>query len=157
EKRISERTAELHAALAEEKELNRLKGNFISMVTHEIRTPLALILAASEILSRYSERLTPEKRTEHLDTIESAVRRMSALLEDVLLFSKAEGGRIEFNPAQFNLRQFCEQLVDELISATNRRCPIELSAEIAEPARGDTALLRHAFTNLLTNAVKYSP
>ena len=157
EEKIAARTAELNVALAEEKELNRLKGNFISMVTHEIRTPLALILGSSEILSRYPDRLAPEKRTEHLRTIESAVQRMSTLLEDVLLFSKAEAGRIEFIPIELNLKIFCTQLVDELLSATNRRCPIELSADISKMARGDEGLLRHTFSNLITNAVKYSP
>jgi signal transduction histidine kinase len=157
EAKIAVRTAELNVALAEEKELNRLKGNFISMVTHEIRTPLALILGSSEILSRYLDRLAPEKRTEHLQTIDAAVQRMSELLEDVLLFSKAEAGRMEFNPVELNLKSFCTQLVDELLSATNRRCPIELTADISEPGRGDEGLLRHVFSNLISNAVKYSP
>ena len=157
EAKIAKRTAELNVALAEEKELNRLKGNFISMVTHEIRTPLALILGSSEILSRYLERLTPDKRTEHLQTIDAAVQRMSELLEDVLLFSKAEAGRMEFNPVELDLKSFCTQLVDELLSATNRRCPIELSVDSDGPGRGDEGLLRHIFSNLITNAVKYSP
>jgi signal transduction histidine kinase len=157
EGKIAVRTAELSVALAEEKELNRLKSNFISMVTHEIRTPLALILGSSEILSRYLDRLAPEKRAEHLKTIDSAVLRMSALMEDVLLFSKAEAGRMEFNPVPMDLKDFCTQLVDETASATNRRCPLELSlAEISELARGDDNLLRHIFTNLLANAAKYS-
>ncbi|MDB6028470.1 MAG: sensor protein [Verrucomicrobiales bacterium] len=158
EVKITARTAELHEALAEEKELNRLKGNFISMVTHEIRTPLALILGSSEILSRYLDRLPPERRAEHLGTIDSAVARMSALIEDVLLFSRAEAGRMEFNPVPINLKAFTVQLVDELASATNRRCPIELSMrDIELVARGDESLLRHVFANLLTNAAKYSP
>jgi len=157
EAKIAVRTAELNVALAEEKELNRLKGNFISMVTHEIRTPLALILGSSEILSRYLDRLAPEKRTEHLKTIDAAVQRMSELLEDVLLFSKAEAGRMEFNPVELDLKNFCTRLVDELLSATNRRCPIDLTMDVSEPARGDESLLRHIFSNLITNAVKYSP
>ncbi len=157
EQKVLQRTAQLNVALAEEKELNRLKGNFISMVTHEIRTPLALILGSSEILSRYLDRLTPEKRTEHLKTIDSSVHRMSGLLEDVLLFSKAEAGRMEFNPAELDLKKFCAQLVDELLSATNRRCPVELSCDISEVARADEKLLRHVLSNLITNAAKYSP
>lgn len=157
EAKVLERTAQLNEALAEEKELNRLKSNFISMVTHEIRTPLALILGSSEILSRYLDRLAPEKRAEHLKTIDAAVLRMSALMEDVLLFSKAEAGRMEFNPVPMDLKDFCTQLVDETASATNRRCPLELSlVEISELARGDDNLLRHIFTNLLANAAKYS-
>ena len=155
---LEEAQAGLHRSLAEEKELNRLKGNFISMVTHEIRTPLALILGSSEILSRYLDRLPPEKRAGHLTTIAAAVQRMSELLEDVLLFSKAEAGRMEFNPVAMDLKNFCTQLVDEIASATNQRCPIELNvAAITESARGDESLLRHVLSNLLTNAVKYSP
>ena len=158
EEKIAARTAELNAALAEERELNRLKSNFISMVTHEIRTPLALILGSSEILSRYLDRLAPEKRAAHLRTIDDAVQRMSALLEDVLLFSKAEAGRMDFNPVAMDLKNFCTRLIDELASSTNRRCPIELTTPpLSEPARGDESLLRHVFTNLLTNAAKYSP
>ncbi len=157
EQKIAARTEELNVALAEEKELNRLKSNFISMVTHEIRTPLSIILGASEILERYFDRLPAEKRSEHLKTIDSSVQRMAALLEDVLLFSKAEAGRIEFNPVQFDLKDFCGQVTDELLSATNRRCPIELVVEETNgPARADTDLLRHIFSNLITNAVKYS-
>lgn len=157
EQKVAERTEQLNAALAEEKELNKLKSNFISMVTHEIRTPLALILGSSEILSRYLDRLTPQKRGEHLKTIDSSVQRMSGLLEDVLLFSKAEAGRMEFNPAPIELKQFCTTLMDELLSATNRRCPIELDCHVADPARADEKLLRHILSNLITNAVKYSP
>lgn len=157
---ISERKhteRELEMALAEEKELNRLKSNFISMVTHEIRTPLALILGSSEILSRYLDRLAAEKRGEHLRTIESAVLRMSALMEDVLLFSRAQAGRMEFNPTSMDLEIFCKQMLEEIGATTSRRCPIQWSGEgVAEPARGDENLLRHVFANLLGNATKYS-
>ena len=146
------------AALTQEKELNRLKSNFVSMVTHEIRTPLMHILGSAEVLSRYLERLPAEKRAEHLKNIGTAVQRMNALVEDVLLFSKAEAGRMEFNPVTMDLKTFCAQIVDEVTSATNRRCPFELKfADVFEPARGDENLLRHIFSNLLVNAAKYSP
>ena len=65
---------------------------------------------------------------------------------------------MDFNPVAMDLQVFCAQLVDEIRSATSRRCPIELTlAEISEPARGDENLLRHIFANLLANAAKYSP
>ena len=151
---------QLQAALAEEKELNRLKTNFVSMVTHEIRTPLMHILGAAEILGRYANRLPAAKRTEHLAQITTAVGRMSALLEEVLLFSKAGAGRMEFHPAPLDLPAFCAQLVDETYSATEHRCPIEYSGpalDAAAPAQGDESLLRHILANLLVNACKYSP
>ncbi len=154
QKRIAD---ELQSALITERELSQLKSNFISMVSHEIRTPLALILSSSEILSRYLDRLPAEKRQQHLEQINDAVQRMSSLMEDVLLFSRAEAGRIEFNPQPLDLAALTRQLVDELLSATRHRCPItvELAGDLAA-ARGDEALLRHVIGNLLNNAVKYS-
>jgi len=151
-------TEQLKNSLAEERELNTLKSNFISMVSHEIRTPLALILSSSEILSRYLDRLPPEKQQRHLGTINEAVHRMASLVEDVLMFSRAESGRLEFKPAPLELNQLCIQLADETASAMNQRCPIRLALP-TNPAevRVDEALLRHILTNLLTNAVKYSP
>ena len=157
EARINERTAQLQNALVEEKELNALKSNFISMVSHEIRTPLALILSSSDILSRYLDRLPPEKRQRRLATIDDAVKRMALLVDDVLLFSRAEAGRLEFKPAPLNLDEFCRRIADEVESATNRRCRIQLLLPpAADNIRVDEGLLRHILTNLLANAVKYS-
>ena len=150
-------TEQLKHALAQERELNLLKSNFISMVSHEIRTPLALILSSSEILSRYRDRLPPDKQQRHLETIDEAVHRMAALVDDVLMFSRAEAGRLEFKPAPLDLNRFCQHLTDELASALNRRCPIHLVLSPAPAqARVDEELLRHILSNLLTNAVKYS-
>lgn len=157
---ISERKhaeQELHRALAREQELGRLKGNFVSMVSHEIRTPLALILSSSEMLGAYFDRLPPEKRQRHLETISDAVQRMALLVDDVLLFSRAEAGRLEFKPAAIEINSFCTRLVDELASATHRRCPIQIILPpVVEPVHVDEFLLRYILTNLLTNAVKYS-
>jgi PAS domain S-box-containing protein len=147
----------LYAALAEEKELSQLKSNFIAMVSHEIRTPLALILSSSEILSRYLDRLPAEKRQSHLEIINQSVHRMSALMEDVLLYSRAEAGRIEFTPVALDLESVCRRIVDETSSTSANRCPIKFEF-LTEPdqVRGDETLLRHILGNLLSNAVKYS-
>ncbi len=148
---------ELEKSLEHEKELNALKSNFISMVSHEIRTPLALILSSSEILDRYLDRLPPEKRRRHLDTISDAISRMTMLVEDVLMFSRSEAGPLEFNPAPLDLAIFCRQLVDEVLSATARRCPIRLVVPDENNSPGlDEMLLHHILVNLLTNAVKFS-
>lgn len=148
----------LRSTLAEVQELNQFKSQLISMVSHEIRTPLAMILGSSEILSRYFDRLPAPKRQRQLDTIAAAVQRMSTLVDELLLFSRAEARGLEFHPAPLDLAAFCRQLTDELFSATGRRCLLELDGvEFSAPAFGDEALLRHIFSNLLNNAVKYSP
>jgi PAS domain S-box-containing protein len=148
---------ELHNALAREKELGELKSSFVSMVSHEFRTPLEVIICSSDILDRYLDRLTPEQRQEHLQAIHHSVKRMSGMMEDVLLLGKVEAGKLDFKPMELNLPSLCRRVVDEILSATNHQNPIalEVDGEIAR-ARGDEGLLRHIFTNLLSNAVKYS-
>ena len=157
ERRIVERTAELDVALREERELNRLKGNFVAMVSHEIRTPLALILGSAEILSAYLDRLPPEKRQRHLDTIQDAVRRMALLVDDVLLFSRAEAGRLEFKPAAVDLAALADRVVEEVRSSTGDRCPVTAALPApGPPVHVDAGLVRQILVNLLTNAVKFS-
>src|SRR5262249_20173684 len=81
----------------------------------------------------------------------------AALMEDVLLLGRVESGRMGYHPQSFDLLDFCRRLTDEMMSATNHRCPIEFEGtEIDSPARGDETLLRHIFHNLLANGVKYS-
>jgi PAS domain S-box-containing protein len=149
--------AELHRTLVREKELGQLRSNFVSMVSHEFRTPLGIIQSSAEILEDYLEQLGPAERKEHLQSIRNNTRRMAGLMEEALLFGSLDAGKMEFKPAPLELGTFVRRLADEVLSATERRCPIELClAEIPTEIQADKRLLRHIFTNLLTNAVKYS-
>ncbi len=149
--------AELLRTLAREKELGQLRSKFVSMVSHEFRTPLAIIQSSAEILDDYLDRFEPAERKDHLQSIRKNTRRMAALMEETLLIGSFDAGKMEFKPALLELRTFVRRLVDEVLSATKRRCPIEfLLAEMPAKVQVDERLLRHIFTNLLTNAVKYS-
>lgn len=140
-----------------ERELHDLKSQFVATVSHEFRTPLGVIMSSAENLKDYHDRLKPERRGEHLDDIINATRTMSGLMEEVLLLGRVESGKVTFRPAPLDLRPFCERAIEDVRSATNQRCPIELHlASAGRPARGDEGLLRHILVNLLTNAVKYS-
>jgi signal transduction histidine kinase len=149
--------AELQNALAKERELNQLKSDFVSLVSHEFRTPLEIIMSSADNLDRYHDRLTADKREQLLRTINRSVRRMSGMMEEVLVLGRLETDRMTFKPAEFDLRAFCQRVCDEIESATGKRCPISLKADgLSERAFGDEGVLRHIFTNLLSNAVKYS-
>lgn len=151
----SERAAQL--ALEQEKELSRLKSQFVTTVSHEFRTPLGVIMSSAENLHDYHDRLNEAQRGDHLRDIIDATRTMSGLMEEVLLLGRVESGKVTFRPAPLDLPALCERLVDEVHSATSRRCPIQLHiAPMERAARGDEGLLRHILVNLLTNAVKYS-
>jgi PAS domain S-box-containing protein len=148
---------ELQRALSREKELNRLKSNFVTLVSHEFRTPLGVIMSAAEILENYFERLAPGRRREHLQDIGQATRQMADLMEQVLLLGKIESDRMPNRVAPLELADYCGKLVEEVIAATARKCPIVFEAgKISGTARGDESLIRHIFTNILGNAVKYS-
>jgi signal transduction histidine kinase len=134
-----------------------LRSNFISMVSHEFRTPLGIIQSSAEILEDYLLQLAPTEREDHLQSIRKNTRRMAGMMEEMLLLGSLEAGKMEFRAEPLELRTFTRRLVDEVLSATARRCPIELSlSEIPAEVYADERLLRHIFTNLLTNAIKYS-
>src|SRR5258706_855797 len=149
--------AELLKSLAREKELGQLKSNFVSMVSHEFRTPLGVILSSAEILDSYLDQLGPEERREQLESIQKNTRRMAALMEEVLLLGMVEAGKMDFKPAAADVAAFCRHLVDEILSATDRKCALNFShSGLAPEGLADKRLLRHIFSNLLSNAIKYS-
>ncbi|MEI2724659.1 MAG: PAS domain S-box protein [Verrucomicrobiota bacterium] len=150
--------AELLKSLAREKELGQLKSNFVSMVSHEFRTPLGVIMSSAEILENYLDQLAPEDRREQLQSIQKNTRRMADLMEEVLVLGMVEAGKLDFQPAALDFPAFCRRLVEETQSATNNKCPVQVSPPATVThVRADERLLQHIFLNLLTNAVKYSP
>jgi len=134
-----------------------LRSDFVSMVSHEFRTPLGIIQSSAEILEDYLEQLEPAEREDHLQSIRKNTCRMAATMEELLLIGSFDAGKMEFKPAALDLRAFARSLAEEVLSATHRRCPIELSlSEMPSEIQADERLLRYIFTNLLANAVKYS-
>jgi len=158
---ISRRKAaedELRRALAQERELSDLKSRFVSMTSHEFRTPLATILSATELIERYAERLPPEEKTELIGLIKSAVNRMTSMLEDVLLIGKADAGRVEFHPKPVDIGVLAAAVVEEVGRSTEHRAKIATTLNGDARARLlDEKLVRHILGNLLSNAAKYSP
>lgn len=149
--------AELHRTLAREIELGQLKSNFVSMVSHEFRTPLGIIQSSAELLRDFYQKMLPAERDEQLESITRSTRRMGGMMEEILILSRLDAGKLDFRPSVVHLETFCRRVVDEVLSATSRRCPIEFSLGSNLPqAHADERLLAHILTNLLSNAVKYS-
>jgi len=148
---------ELVKTLEREKELSQLKSNFVSMVSHEFRTPLGIIQSSAELLREFHHKMQPAERKDQLESIARNTRRMAGMMEGVLVLSRLEAGKLSFQPTALDLNGFCSRVVDEVLSATNRRCTIELTLKSPpSEAKADEQLLGHIFTNLLSNAVKYS-
>ncbi len=165
EKRVEERTSELQKAqtelqraLEQERELGELKSRFVTMVSHEFRTPLGIIMSAVELLQHYSDRLPEEEKKLQLHEIQSSTKHMGGLMEQVLLLGRAEAGKLTCKPQPLDLATFADRIIDETQSISNRKCSITLQTEgDLTGARVDEALLRHILGNLVSNAVKYSP
>lgn len=166
EAEVAERTAQLQQsleqleqALSKEKELSELKSHFVSMASHEFRTPLATIQAASDSLLRYSEQMTPQQREERLHKIQMEVKRMTELLEDILSISKVESGTRKLQLAPIDIAQLCQDILGEIsVLATDKH---HIHFQCSHPPVGvvwiDTKLMRQVLVNLLSNAIKYSP
>jgi len=177
---------EIRIALEKEKELTELKSRFVSMTSHEFRTPLTTIQSSAELIERYSQRWSEEKKQIHLYRIQTSVKHMTKLLNDILIIGKAEAGKLEYSPVPLDLEKFCSNLVEELkLNDTNQHIitfqvgngesrmgseEIDDSSEAIKsmfdapdsPLRTnlpclDEKLLRQILENLLSNALKYSP
>jgi PAS domain S-box-containing protein len=153
---------QLRKALAKAEEVNELKSRFITMTSHEFRTPLTTILGAAEILKYYGHKWDDEKKMKYLDRIYSTVKHMTGLLDDVLLLGRMESGRLELSPTPINICEFCQSLVEEVKLGIGKEHQIALSCPnnpVAATATYnlDEKVLRHILINLLTNAIKYSP
>ncbi|HEX2912732.1 MAG TPA: PAS domain-containing protein [Chloroflexia bacterium] len=148
---------EIRTALETEKELNELKSRFISMTSHEFRTPLSTILTSAELLEHYGQRWEEERKKTHLKRIQTSVLHMTQMLNDVLTIGKAEAGKLECTLSPINLPDFCQNLVEELQMSLDSDQVIHFSAsEQFASVSSDEKLLRQILGNLLSNALKYS-
>ena len=105
---------EIKKALEIEKELNQLKSQFISMASHEFRTPLTTILASAEALEHYGHKWNEEKKLTYLHRIQATVQHMTGLVNDILVIGKTESGNFDFNPAPLDLERFCRDMIEDI-------------------------------------------
>ena len=153
------RLDEVRLALEREKELSALKVRFFSMASHEFRTPLSTILASAQILENSGNGWMEEnKRVRNLQRIQSSVKHMIQLLDDILTINRAETGKLEFNPRTLDLEKFCRNLIEEIQLSTGTQHTINFVYQNqCDNAYLDEKLLRSIIGNLLSNAIKYSP
>lgn len=148
---------DIRRALTKERELSELKNRFISMASHEFRTPLTTILASAEALEHYRDRWSPEKVVSYLHRIQKTVAHMNGLLHDVLTVGQANAGQLRCTPTPVLLSSFCLELIADLEpeGLTPRRIEWNYRGKNT-PVYADEKLLRQILGNLLSNALKYS-
>ncbi len=147
---------ELTKALSKEKELSDLKSRFVSMASHEFRTPLSTILSSASLVAKYTQTDEQERRDKHIQRIKSSVNNLTSLLNEFLSIGKIEDGKIIANNIRFNIREMITALCTELEGIAKKDQQIRYRHEGEETVLLDPNLLRNVITNLVSNAIKFS-
>lgn len=153
---ITERR-EIENALEAEKEHNRLQKEFISMVSHEFRTPLAIIDSGSQRILRRRDKITLDEVFERIGTFRQMIKRLTELVESTLSLSRFDSGKIKFNPAPLNLKQLVLDETTKMKDIAGQRLIIADVDGLPTQVEADADHLTKVISNLLSNAIKYSP
>jgi PAS domain S-box-containing protein len=153
---LEKRGEELSLALAAEQELGELKSRFVSMASHEFRTPLTAIHTLATLVGKYASSDQQAQRMRHLDRIHTSVNHLNAILEEFLSVGRIEEGRVETHAATFDLNTLLTEILADVQSLRKRGQTIGRQVDCPVSFRLDSSLLRKILVNLLSNAIKYS-
>ena len=143
-------------SLNKEKELNEMKSRFISMASHEFKTPLATILSSASLIAKYPKEKDQAQREKHVDRIKSSVTHLNSTLNEFLDFGQIEHGNIPVHRSQFDLEAFLLEIIQEVESILGRKRDIQLAMTGTITIFTDRHLLKTILINLITNAIKFS-
>lgn len=147
----------MQQSLEEAQSINDEKSRFLSIASHDLKTPLTAIQMSAGMLKDYSEKWPEDKKQKHFNRIQTSVENMNNLLEDLLILSQAESGKLIFNPEPIEIVKFCQVIIEEIKPIANIKNPLVLiNSQAVIPGNLDKHLLRHILLNLLSNAIKYS-
>ena len=150
---------DLQKALEKERQLGDLKSRFVTMASHEFRTPLSTILSSVSLIDRYSKEEDAEKREKHIKRIKHSVGNMKDILEDFLSLGKMEEGKVELNIETISahkLKREVDEIVNEMQRLTKIGQKIEYNHNVVNEVQIDSKMLRHILTNLISNSIKFS-
>ena len=148
---------ELTISLEKEKEVNDLKSRFVSMASHEFRTPLSTILSSISLLAKYSSTEDQPKRDKHIDRIKSSVKTLTDILNEFLSLGKIEEGKVDVKPDRFDLTEFISDVINEMNVLLKLEQNIQYTHTGPPDTYSDSNLLKHVVINLISNAIKFSP
>jgi len=155
--KLEESQIELSEALDKERQLNEIKSRFVSMASHEFRTPLSTILSSATLVSKYPSAEEFEKREKHIRRIKDSVNHMNELLEDFLSLGKLEEGKVSISGSAFDVKDFAEDVVDEMRAHLKPGQDIIIQHDGDARFTTDKRMLKNILFNMLSNAIKFSP
>jgi signal transduction histidine kinase len=157
EDQVKSRTIKLEESLDREKELGLLKSRFVTMASHEFRTPLTTINATSDIILKYADKMSQDDINLRLQTIKNEVVDMTSMLEDVLILGKSDAQKLEYNPEFLDVVSLVKDIIAgyQLSDADNRDIIYHQSSPVIMLTL-DKKWIKNIVINLISNAVKYS-
>lgn len=153
---VEDRTKELKVALAKEKNINKMKSAFVSMASHEFRTPLTSILSSTFLIKRYNDKKDYASARRHIERIKSSVHQLTNVLEDFLAIDKLERGIVTIKKETFDLQEFITEVVEEFEWMITENQQIRHVHKGLAEVFYDKNILRNILLNLISNAIKYS-
>jgi PAS domain S-box-containing protein len=148
---------EAKKALEKERELNELKSKFVSIASHEFRTPLSTVLSSTALINQYNELEDREKVNKHVQRIKNSVNHLTSILNDFLSLGKLEEGRVDLQCDYFNPCEFLDEVKEELVSTLQAGQQLQIDCKASSAlVYSDVRILRNVFFNLVSNASKYS-
>ena len=148
---------ELNESLQAEKQLSEIKSRFVSMASHEFRTPLSTVLSSSSLLSRYRAAVEQDNRDRHIEKIKGSVKHLNDILEDFLSLGRLDEGKVRTEKHRFDLQQVVTDTVEEMHVMLKPDQRIDLQYNAPLEIVTDPKLLKNMLINLLSNAIKFSP
>jgi PAS domain S-box-containing protein len=148
---------DLHNALKKEKELNELKSRFVSMASHEFRTPLTTMMSSLSLVTKYGEQNDTPNQSKHVAKIKTSINNLTDILNDFLSVSKLEEGKIENTPEEINVNQYIPDIISEMKSMAVKGQSIVHIHNGSETVLVDKKILKNVLFNLISNAIKFSP
>lgn len=148
---------DLYKALDKERELNELKSRFVSMASHEFRTPLTTMMSSLSLVNKYSEQNDKDGQSKHMNKIKNSINALTDILNDFLSVSKLEEGKVENCVEKMDLKQFLSEIIGEMQMLVTTDQKITLNYEGNKTVLLDKKLLKNILFNLISNAIKFSP
>lgn len=155
-KKLEESQKDLSEALDKEKQLNEIKTRFVSMASHEFRTPLSTVLSSAALISKYTETDQQEQRNRHVEKIRNSVKHLNDLLEDFLSLGKLDEGKVQMLPVEFSAKETIQDIIDEIKGLLKPGQEFIYRHEGEDMICSDKKMLKNILVNLLTNAIKFS-
>jgi PAS domain S-box-containing protein len=148
---------ELNKALEKERELGELKSRFVSMASHEFRTPLATVLSSLSLVAKYGEQGDKEKQSKHMVRIKQSITNLTDILNDMLSVSKMEEGAVTISKENFDISEFIKEMITDMNGICKAGQDLEYKHSGDVNVSLDKKIMRHILFNLISNAIKFSP